>query len=636
MQSIARKSERVRSGQFSLLAKRRFLPFFLTQFLGALNDNVFRNALMVMIAFQATTIGRASPDTLINVSAGLFILPFLLFSALAGELADKHEKSRLIRRIKLLEIGIMLAAAACFLAGATAGLLFLLFLMGLQSTLFGPVKYGLLPQHLREAELVGGNALVESGTFLAILLGQILGTVLLGLRPDGTRLLALFVVLTALAGWLASRQIPRATANDPGLTVDLNPLKGTWRTLRMALGERTLFLAILGISWFWFLGSVFLTQIPSYTRNYLAGSPQVVTLLLTLFSVGIGTGSLLCEKLSRRRIEIGLVPLGSIGLTVFGIDVFFARPEALAGSELGALDFLRQPGAVRIALDLLLIGVFGGFYIVPLYAMVLARSPSAERARIIAANNILNALFVVASAGIAILLLGAGLGIPGLFLVTALANAAVAIYIYTLVPEFLMRFIVWILVNLLYRLRTRGLEAIPEEGPALLVCNHVSFMDALVIGGSVVRPVRFVMDHRIFRIPVLSFVFRTAKAIPIASRQENPQLLEQAYEAIDRELAAGNVVCLFPEGHITADGELSPFRKGVERILLRRPVPVIPMALRGLWGSFFSRRGGRAMSRVPRRFWSRIELVAGGVIAAGDATAESLHDGVLALRGDWK
>jgi len=625
-----------RSGQFSLLAKQRFLPFFLTQFLGALNDNVFRNALMVMIAFQATTFGGASPDTLINLSAGLFILPFLLFSALAGELADKHEKSRLIRRIKLLEIGIMLAAAGCFLAGATPGLIFLLFLMGLQSALFGPVKYGLLPQHLREAELVGGNALVESGTFLAILLGQILGTVLVGLQEDGTRLLALLVVLMALAGWLASRQIPHGPANDPGLTVDFNPVKGTWRTLRIALGERTIFLAILGISWFWFLGSVFLTQMPSYTRNYLAGSPQVVTLLLTLFSVGIGTGSLLCEKLSRRRIEIGLVPLGSIGLTVFGIDVFFARPEALPGSGLGAVDFLAEPGAVRIALDLVLIGVSGGFYIVPLYAMVLARSPSAERARIIAANNILNALFVVASAGMGILLLGAGLGIPGLFLVTALANAAVAIYIYTLVPEFLMRFIIWILVNLLYRLRTSGLEAIPETGPALLVCNHVSFMDALVIGGSVARPVRFVMDHRIFGIPLLSFVFRTARAIPIASRQENPRLLEQAYEAVDRELAAGNVVCIFPEGRITPDGEMSPFRKGVERILERRPVPVIPMALRGLWGSFFSRIGGRPMSRVPRRFWSRVELVAGHVVAAHEASAESLHDGVLALRGDWK
>ena len=622
--------------QFALLRERRFLPFFLTQFLGAFNDNVFRNALAVLVAFGATTATALSSDTLINLSAGLFILPFFLFSAIAGQLADKYEKSRLIRGIKLLEVVIMLAAAAAFLTGSIYALVFLLFLMGTQSTLFGPVKYGLLPQHLRDEELVGGNALVESGTFLAILIGQIVGTVLIGLGAAGPALTGVTLVFIAVLGWLASRSIPLAPPADAALELRLNPLSGTWQTLSIARRDRVVFLAVLGISWFWFLGSVFLTQIPNYTKYFLGGGPLVVTMLLTLFSVGIGIGSLACERLSGHRVEIGLVPLGSIGLTLFGVDLYFARPELVgaAGLTIGAV--LEQPGALRIAFDLVMIGVFGGFYIVPLYAMVLQRSPPAERSRIIAANNILNALFVVVSAALAIVLLGQGFTIPQLFLCTAILNAAVAAYIYTLVPEFLMRFIIWVLVNTLYRLRTSGLDRIPDTGPALLVCNHVSFMDALVIGGSVRRPVRFVMDHQIFRIPILSFVFRTAKAIPIASRQENEALLEQAYARVDTELAAGNVVCIFPEGRITADGELNPFRKGVERILNARPVPVVPLALRGLWGSFFSREGGPAMARWPRRFWSRVELVAGAVVPPTEASAALLEARVLDLRGDCK
>jgi 1-acyl-sn-glycerol-3-phosphate acyltransferase len=622
--------------QFALLRERRFLPFFVTQFLGAFNDNVFRNALAVLIAFGTTATVAISSDVLINLSAGLFILPFFLFSALAGQLADKHEKSRLIRMVKLAEIGIMAAAAIAFVTASTYALLVLLFLMGAQSTLFGPVKFGLLPQHLREQELVGGNALVESGTFLAILLGQIAGTFTIGLGERGAQWTGAALVLVAILGWLASRRIPLAPPADPKLEIDWNPFTSTWQSIAIARRERTVFLAVLGISWFWFLGSVFLTQIPNYTRDYLGGGPHVVTLLLTLFSIGIGIGSLACERLSGHRIEIGLVPLGSIGLTLFGIDVFLARSEAVEAAGLTIAQVLDTPGSLRIAFDLVLIGVFGGFYIVPLYAMVLQRSPAPERSRIIAANNILNALFVVASAGIAIALLSSGFSIPQLFLFTALLNAAVAAYIYFLVPEFLMRFIVWALVNTLYRLDTRDLDNIPDEGPALLVCNHVSFMDALVIGGSVRRPVRFVMDHRIFAIPVLSFVFRTAKAIPIAPRNENEALLEAAYEKVDAELAAGHVVCIFPEGRITADGEMNPFRKGFERILAARPVPVVPLALRGLWGSFFSRKGGAAMRRWPRRFWSKIELVAGRPIAPGDATAELLEERVLELRGDWK
>ncbi len=624
------------NNQFSLLAQRRFAPFFLTQFLGAFNDNVFKNALVILIAFRAGEWGLGSSDTLINLSAGLFILPFFLFSASAGQLADKYEKSRLIRYVKLLEILIMGVAAAAFLTHSVGILIALLFLMGAQSTLFGPVKYAILPQHLADHELVGGNGLVESGTFLAILLGTMAGGILIGLGDTGVSLVAVSVVMVAVAGYLAARRIPTAPAVAPDLKINWNPLSETWRIFQFTRGNRTVFLSILGISWFWFFGATYLAQLPNYTRLTLGGNEQVVTLLLTLFSLGIGLGSLLCERLSGHRVELGLVPFGAIGLTLFGVDLYFAAPGAgYEGTLMGAGAFLGTPGHWRVVMDMVLVGLFGGFYIVPLYALVQQRSEPAHRSRIIAGNNILNALFMVASALMAIVTLGAGFTIPQLFLLCAGLNALVAVYIFTLVPEFLMRFLVWLLISAVYRVRGRGLERIPERGPAVLVCNHVSFVDALVLAGCIRRPLRFVMHQSIFKLPVLSFIFRTAKAIPIDSAKADPRLLEQAYERISQALRDGEIVCIFPEGQLTYDGELAPFRPGIERIVGRDPVPVVPMALRGLWGSFFSRCGGSAMGRWPQRFWSRLELAVGEPVAPEQVSREGLRERVAALRGAW-
>jgi len=348
-------------------------------------------------------------------------------------------------------------------------------------------------------------------------------------------------------------------------------------------------------------------------------------------------GSLLCERLSGKKVEIGLVPFGSIGLTLFGIDLWLAAEGHAPHGAQTLAEFVRDATHWRMLADLLLIGLFGGFYIVPLYALVQTRSDPAHRSRIIAGNNILNAAFIVAAAALAIGLFAAGLSIPQLILVTALLNAAVAVYIYLLVPEFLMRFLVWILVHSLYRLEKSGLDRVPDEGPALIVANHVSFVDALVIAAAVRRPVRFVMDHRIFGIPVLNFVFRTGKAIPIASAKEDPQMMERAFAEVARALRDGDVVCIFPEGRITDTGELYPFRPGVSRIVADTPVPVVPMALRGLWGSFFSRRAGAAMSwRSWLRPFSKIGLAVGEPVAAGAATPEALQAQVAALRGDWR
>ena len=623
--------------QFRLLREQRFRPFFLTQFLGAFNDNLFKNALVVLLTFQAASWTTIAPALLANLAAGIFILPFFLFSATAGQLADKYDKARLTRLVKVLEVAIMLVALAGFVLHSLAVLLGALFLLGCHSTLFGPVTYALLPQHLHEDELVGGNALVEAGTFVAILLGTLAGGMLAAVE-HGERWIAAAGLVVAIAGYLTSRGVPSAPAPEPGLTVNPNPLTETWRNIGFARENQPVFLAILGISWFWLYGALFLAQFPAYAKGVLGGNEGTVTLLLATFTVGIGIGSLLCEKLSGGHIEIGLVPFGSIGLTIFGLDLALASPAGLpVGAPLAVAEVLGQPGTLRVLFALLMLGVFGGLFIVPLYAMMQSRSAAAHRARVIAANNIMNALFMVAGALAAGSLLGAGLSIPALFGVAAVMNAAVAVYIYRLVPEFLLRFIVWMLIHTVYRLRARGLEHIPEDGPAVLVCNHVSFVDALVISAACRRPIRFVMDHRIFRWPVLSFVFRHSGAIPIAPAREDAAMMEAAFAEVSRALAAGELVGLFPEGRITFDGEISPFRPGITRILEANPVPVIPMALRGMWGSMFSRKDGPALSRPLRRgLFSRIELVAGPALPPERVCLPGLQLQVAQLRGDWR
>ena len=622
--------------QFSLLRERRFLPFFCTQFLGAFNDNVYKNALIIMLAFHAAGMTSMSSGMLVNLCAGLFILPFFLFSATAGQLADKYEKSTIIRYVKLFEIAIMGIGAIGFVQQDLVLLIGALFLMGLHSTIFGPVKYSILPQHLKADEIVGGNGMVEMGTFLAILAGTILGGLLVA-QAQFALLVSAAVIGIACLGYLASRAIPSAPPAAPDLKIDWNPLTETWANFKFTKQNRTVFLSVLGISWFWFYGATLLAQFPNYCKEVLGGDEHVATLMLTMFSVGVGTGSLLCERLSGHKVEIGLVPFGSIGLTVFALDLWFASPLPADGGLVGAGEFLARAGSVRILFDLVMIGVFGGFYIVPLYALIQTRSERSHQSRIIAGNNILNALFMVCSAAMAAAMLHAGFTIPQMFLAVAVLNAMVAAYIYTLVPEFLMRFLIWLLIHTIYRLEKTGLEKIPDEGAALIVCNHVSFVDALIIAAACPRPIRFVMDHHIFRIPVLSFIFRTGKTIPIAPKKEDPVLLEKAYEDIDAALRDGDLVAIFPEGRITDSGELYPFRPGITRILNRCAVPVVPLALRGLWGSFFSRVEGRAMSNPSRlRPLRRIALVAGDIVAPEQGTPEALQQTVLRLRGDWR
>lgn len=619
--------------QFFLLSQRRFVAYFFTQFLGAFNDNVYKNALIVLIAFVSVNTAVEDSSSLVNVAAGLFILPFFLFSAMGGQLADKYPKSTLIRWIKFIEILIMSFAVIAFWLESLWLLIGVLFLMGTQSAFFGPVKYGILPQYLTRDELLGGNGLVEMGTFIAILCGTLIGSKVAGLADVGIPAICVLIILVALAGFGASLFLPTTPATEPTLRINWNPLSETIAIVRMAKQSRTVFLSILGISWFWFLGATYLAQFPNYTRHVIGGSVDVFTLTLAAFTLGIGLGSAFCERLSGHKVDIGLVPFGALGLTLFGVDLYFATPVQPWGVELGAGEFFAQTGSIRLLADIVFIGMFGGFYIVPLYALIQQRTREENRSRIIAANNILNALLMVLSAILAIVLLGAGMSISQLFLLIAVFNAVVALYIFTLVPEFLMRFVTWLLIHTIYRVKVSGLENVPEEGPAILASNHVSFVDPLIIGGSVRRPVRFVMDHRIYRIPFLHYIFKAAKTIPIASKKECPETLAKAWVAMQQALDDGDLLVIFPEGQITRDGDMNPFREGVVRLVETHSVPVIPVALQNLWGSMFSRSH---RVRLPRKLFARIGLVIDPPIALDALDLAALQARVADLRGDLR
>lgn len=621
--------------QFSLLTQRRFLPYFTVQALGAFNDNVYRQAIIGLLFFLGVSSEERTLYT--NLAPALFILPYFLFSAIAGQIAEKLEKQRLIRITTAMEIGVMALAAIGFLTQNMAVLLVALFGTGLQSTLFGPVKYSILPSILKPEELTGGNGLVEMGTSISILCGMIYGGLVFQIAGTwGPQAAAASVVALAVAGNTIARRIPRVDAGAPGLLVNWNPIPESLRIWKLTRRQPAVRNAILGVSWFWFIGTVLTAQLPTYAEVNLGGAQELYVFALALFSVGVGTGSLLCEKLSSRTVEIGLVPLGALGVTAFLLDLYFARPGAALAAGLGALDFARAPGSWRIMLDLTGIGLFTGFYVVPLFALIQSRTPKGELARVIAGLNIQNAGFIViaAVAGIAVQRL-LGWSIPQVFLALAIANLLVTVYIFSIVPEFMMRFVSWLLVKALYRLRIRGIEThVPDEGPALLVCNHVSYMDALILAASIPRPVRFVMYYRIYNIPVLNWIFRTAGAIPIAGASEDPALMQRAFDEIDRSLAEGGIIAIFPEGRLTADGTIAPFRSGVEKILARRPVPVVPMALKGMWSSMWSRRDSRlGRMRVPRRFRARVDVEAAAPLDGATADAAMLEAHVRALRG---
>lgn len=619
--------------QSSLLRQKRFLPYFVTQFFGAFNDNIFKNVLLLFVAFAGAGTLPISSDLFINLAAGLFILPFFLFSASAGVLADKYEKSWFIRKVKLAEIGIMCLGAIGFITESYIILLILLFLMGTQSAFFGPVKYALLPQQLKPNELVPGNALVETGTFLAILIGT-LGAGVIASSESAKYVAATSVVIFALLGYLASRSIPVAPASAPTLEFRWQPIKQTKQTIAIAKSDQTIFRSLMAISWFWFLGAAYLTQFPNFTKIYLNGSESAVSFLLALFSIGIALGSLACDKLSNHRIEVGIVPLGSFGITVFGALMALAVPQQLP-EFVHFSDFVAYQPLWPVFAYLFLLGASGGVFIVPLYALMQQRAKVDQRAQVIAALNIYNSLFMVGSAILGIVCLSViGLSIPQLFLLLAILNMFVATYLFSQVPIFVVRFLVWILTHTMYRVTHKNLHNLPDKKGALLVCNHVSYMDALLLSAVCPRLIRFVMEEDYANAPPLRRFLKRAGVIPISAT--NRRSIVRAFSEVEQALAEGHIVCIFPEGRLTSDGEMNPFMRGMDLILKRSPVPVIPIALKGMWGSYFSRHKGSACKGLPTRFWSKIEIEVGEPVDPKSASTETMFEKVSTLRGGWR
>ncbi len=527
--------------QFQLLRERRFAPYFATQFLGAFNDNVFKNALLVMIAFQVQDSLGLSSHTLINLAAGLFILPFFMFSAIAGWLADRADKARMMRRVKLAEIAIMAAGAAGLLLGDVPFLIGVLFLMGVQSAFFGPLKYGLLPQHLHRDELLGGNGMVGAGTFVAILFGTIAGGKLI-VAEHGAELVAGSVLALAVLGYLASLGIPSA---PPSPHAQLTVRVSTWRLLQGLRRKRATFYGVLGISWFWFMGATYLAQLPNFVKLTIGGSVDVFTLLLCCFSAGIGIGALICERLSERRVEPGLAPLGALLVSLFGFDLALAAPaepmNAGLGEALGVAAFLDAGGGLRMAIDVFGIGIGGGLFAVPLNALVQQRSEADRRARIIAANNVLNALLMVLSAALAIAVLSvAGLSIAQLFALIATANLLALLALCVRLQELPLRCLAWLLSSVRYRMRAELPAALDESGPLLLHCASGHRHAALLLLAKLPRPALWLLDETHFS----GFTGRLWRGLGAHSLAD----AEAVNASLTRGLARGELVCVVGAG----------------------------------------------------------------------------------------
>lgn len=577
--------------QFLLLSQKRFLPLFVTQFLGAFNDNLFKNALVVLITFILVKELPVKHEILVTLAGCLLIVPMFIFSALAGALADKYEKAKLIRIIKLAEIILMALGALGFMLHNVTLLMTVLFLLGVQATFFGPLKYSILPAHLAEDELVGGTALIEMGTFLAILLGNILGVVLIVL-PNGIMAISLAILLVAILGFVSSCFIPKAAAPAPDLPISLNVIKETVAIVKFSQQSKDIYLSILGISWFWLIGFVFLAEFPNYAKDYIKGNEQVFVLFLALFSVGVGIGSMFCNRLLKGRIEATFVPLSALGMSIFTIDLYFATLYALSHvNPTGLLtpwQFLHQPAHWRILFDVFAIAFCGGLYIVPLYAILQHRSEESHKARVIASNNIMNALFMSGAAILVMLLLKKNFTIPQIFMTMALMNLVVMVQSCRLLPGALVKSILRMLLHFLYRVEIKGLENYDKSGDRVVIApNHTSFLDAILLAAFLPGKVSFAMysgylDQWWVK-PVKLFVeiFGIEPANPFSLK------------TIIKYVKQGKHLVIFPEGRITVTGALMKIYEGPGLIADKADAVILPILIEGAQYSPFSRLKGR-------------------------------------------
>lgn len=581
--------------QFSLLKTKRFLPIFITQFLGAFNDNVFKNALVIMITYRISEAAGMNAQILVSLAAGVFILPFFLFSATAGQWADKIEKAKLIRIIKFAEIILMLGAVVGFFLQSVPLLLLILFLLGSQASFFGPVKYAVLPFLLNENELIAGNGLIEAGTFLSILLGTIFGGLLI-LSPIGIYLISAAVLLLAIGGFVASLYIPATGSANPGLVINYNFLSETIRVLKYSRARWDIYLSILGISWFWLLGAVFLSEFPVFAKDTLYANEYVVTWFIAIFALGIGLGSLLCNRLLKGRVHATYVPLATIGMTIFALDMYFAAHyvSVIPVTRLASLGrFLHTFSGWRISIDLLLLAVCGGLYTVPLYATLQTRSHPMHRARVIASNNVMNALFMVIASIATILLLKAGLTVNEVFLTLALTNAAVAVYICKLLPEMLLKALLRMILTAIYRVKIIGLDNYYNAGKrVVIIANHTSFLDAALFAAFLPDKFIFAVDLQTSKKWWVSFFLRLVDAYPVDP--SNPMAIKSLISHVRK-----NRKCvIFPEGRITVTGALMKIYEGPGMIADKANAVLLPVCIQGAQFSHFSRMKGKMPIRI--------------------------------------
>lgn len=613
----------------SLMQSRYFRPFFWTQALGAFNDNVFKQVVLLLITFVAVPRHHWDGSMANNVAAALFLAPFMLCSAWGGLLADTWDKSRLIRALKAFEVISMVVGAIAIWCEAFILLLATLCLVGVQAALFGPVKYAILPQHVPRHHLVAANAWIEMGTFLAILLGTMLAGGLVMLPGStGRAIIGLTLIVVALLGLWAANKVPSAL---PEGAAQARYTRGSFRE---AWRFKSMRYTIIGISLFWFLGASYLTQLPQWVSDVAGGNEGMVSVLLGAFAVGVGLGAFLYAKLSVGRLELGLVPLGALLIAVCGILFAYSGHDGpLVDSSLSA--HFWDGRLSRMCLELIGIGIGGGLYIMPLYLFMQLRSEVSHRARMVAVNNIVNAVFMILASVFAVIVmtvLGQSLQVfMALVALTALIIAAVCVCHD---PRPCLRILIFIGIRCAYKLRVKGRANIPEEGAAVVVCNHISYMDALILGGACPRPLKFVMDTPAYESLWLNGFCRLAGAIPINTARPRGAgaSTRRALEQIKSALAKGEVVMIFPEGRLTRNGEIGSFQRGIERIIEQSPVPVIPAALSGLWGSWGSHKDTPPFSGWPRSFHARVRLLFGTPIPAKDVTRECLYSKVSKLK----
>ena len=612
----------------NLMQDRRFAPFFWTQALGAFNDNVFKQVVLLLLTFEA--VPRAGWDASLINSLGmmLFMLPTLVFSAWGGRLADMRDKALLIRALKTFEVACMVLAALAIWYEAYVCMLGMLALIGTQVALFGPVKYAILPQHVPRARLVTANAWIEMGTFLAILLGTVLAGAMTELPPaQRYSIIGMTLIGAALAGWWASRYIPAAPPQIDTVTPSI-----TRSSLKMFWQQRAMRFAILGISLFWFLGTCYLSQLNVWVKNVVGGDMTTVSALMTAFAIGVGMGAWLYAKLSVGRLELGLVPLGALIIALCGTLFAYSGPVGVV-EKVTLAARLGDGTLLPMLLELIGVGVGGGLYIMPLYLMLQVKSDPGHRARMVAVNNVVNALFMLVASLFAILVTNVlHWSLPVFFSLVALCALLMGVGSFGYNPRPGLRILVFMGMRLCYKLRISGRGYIPEDGAAVVVCNHVSYTDALILAAASPRPLRFVMYAPIYELPLVKQICRVVGAIPITTARNSPAAMRRTFQQIKKALDAGEVVMIFPEGQLTRNGEVGFFQRGIERIVQETPVPVIPAALSGLWGGWGTHKDTPPFSGLPKKVHARVRIMFGEPIPPERATRELLYQRVVHLK----